>query len=106
MNDLIVPDSVARLRVQAHEAVTKQVVAGAVATIEVGLSIEGRGALDGQIHIAELVVSAEQPPHRRSTGNLPGVVQPGVVPELARMRNRVERPELLAGPNVVAAHVP
>ena len=52
---------------------------------------------------AELFVDGDLRPHAGVAVGRPRFVFPRVVAELARTRNRVERPQQLAGPHVVGA---
>ena len=57
-----------------------------------------------QVDEAELFVDADLRPDAGVAVDRPRVVLPGVVAELAGTRNRVERPEQLAGAHVERAH--
>ena len=61
--------------------------------------------LGRQVDEAELLVDAHLPPDAVVAGVLLGPLLPGVVAELARLRDGVEDPEPLAGAHVVAADV-
>ena len=64
-----------------------------------------RGA-DRQVDVAELRVGAHVRPDVGSPRPLPRFVSPGLVAEVAGLRNRVKDPLHLAGADVVAADVP
>ena len=100
MHELEVPDPLAGLGVQADQRVREQVVAGAVPAVVVG-----HRRADRQVDRAELRVGAHVRPDVRPAGPFPRLVAPGLVAELARLRNRVEDPLHLAGAHVVAADV-
>ena len=95
------PDALAGLGVEGHEALGEEVVAGAVAAVEV----VGR-RFNRQVDVAELQVRRHRRPDGGVAGVAPRVALPGLVPELTRERDRVEDPPPLAGPDVVAAHEP
>ena len=97
---LEVPASLASLAVDRHHALGKQVVAGPVTAVPVV-----RGSPEGQIGEAQLFVDAHQGPDVGVAGVLPRALFPGLVTDFARLRHRVERPQLLAGAHVEAADV-
>ena len=101
VHELEVPNPLAGLGVEADQRVREQVVAGTVAAVVVG----DRRA-DGQVDVAQLGVGAHVRPHVGPARPLPRVVAPGLVAELAGLRDGVEDPLHLAGADVVAAHVP
>ena len=61
--------------------------------------------LDGDVDVAELFVAGQRRPRAGVAGVLPGVVLPGLVAELAGLRDGLERPDALAGADVEAADV-
>ena len=63
-----------------------------------------RRRFDRQVDEAELFVHGDLRPHADVAVDRPRVLLPRLVAELARTRNRVELPELLAGPHVEGAH--
>ena len=79
MDQLEVPDALAGARVEADQAIGEEIVAGAVAAVE----IAGR-RLDRDVDVAEFLVGAQRRPGAGVAGVLPGVVLPGLVAELAR----------------------
>ena len=99
MDDLVVPLALAGLQVDADEAVAEQVVAGTMAAVEVR-----RRILDRQVDQAELLVDGDLRPHAGVAVLRPRLLLPGVVAEFTRLRDRVERPEQLAGADVPRAH--
>jgi hypothetical protein len=60
MRQLEVPHTLTAVRLHAHEALTKEVVAKAVAAVHVT-----GWRSDGHVHVAEVLVGAEERPHRR-----------------------------------------
>src|SRR2546428_5421520 len=81
------PDALARLQVDRHEALAKQIVAGPMAA-----EIVAGGHLDRQVRDAELLVNLKLTPQASMSGVRPRVLQPRVVAELTGLRNRVEDP--------------
>src|SRR4029450_7666646 len=65
-----------------------------------------RRQLHRQVHQTQLFVGGDLAPDAGVPGIRPRILFPRVVPELARLGNRMEDPQTLAGPHVVAAHVP
>ena len=100
MNRLVVPDTVAGGDLDRHDTVCEQVVAEPVPAVEV----PGRH-LDRQVDIAQILVDCHLAPDPSVAGVAPRVVQPAVVAELVRARDRVEDPLPLTGPGVEAANV-
>ena len=103
---LEVPNALAGLHVEADEALSEQVVARPVSAI-----IIVRRRRQREVDVPELLVAARRRPHVGVPRVLPRRAvlveagQPCLVTRLALARDRVENPELLAGPHVVAAHV-
>lgn len=95
------PDPLAGARIEAHERLAEEVVAVAMAAI----IVIRRGA-ERQVHVAQLLVGAEQRPRVGPARRLPGVVLPGLVADLARAGHRAEGPHEPARPDVEPAHVP
>ena len=100
MNGLKVPDPLTRMEIERDEAIGEQIVSVPVTAVVVA-----RRHLDGQIDDAQLFVYGDLCPHSRVARVLPGVVQPSVIAELARPRERVEDPEALAGSGVETSEV-
>ena len=92
------PQSFARLQIERDQALPKQTVAGAMATVV----IAGR-QLDWQINDAELFVNRNLSPDARVTGVRPRVALPCFVSDLAGPRDGVENPEALARADVIAS---
>ena len=100
MDGLEVPQALAGARVEREQAVAEQVRADAVGAVEIVGRRAGREVGD-----AALLVDGDLAPGVGAADVLPGVLRPGVVAELARMRNGVERPDQLAGEDVVRAEI-
>ena len=100
MHRLEMPDAFARLDVERHERVGKQVVARPPAAVPCR-----RRRRQRDVHVSELFVGGHGIPRPEIPGQFPGVVAPGLVAELAWLRHDVKRPEPFAGDHVVAAHV-
>ena len=66
--------------------------------------VVGRRA-GGEVGDAALGIDADLTPDIGAADVLVGLLRPGVVAELARMRNRTEAPDFLAGDDVVGADV-
>ena len=88
------------LRVERHQAFGKQVRARTMAAVPV----VGRRA-ERQVDVAELFVGRHVRPHVGVAGVGARIVAPRLVAELALLRNRMQRPQLLAGAHVEAADV-
>ncbi len=101
VDDLVMPDPQAGRRVEAHEALREEVVAQPVAAVEVV-----RRRFDREVDEPEVEVRAHQRPHARVACVRPRLVLPRVSTVLARLRDRVENPEPLAGAHVIPADVP
>ena len=101
MHVLEVPFPLARFEIDADQRIPEQIVAGPVAAIDVL-----GGIFDRQIDEAEVLVDRNLRPHAGIAVDGPRLVLPGVVAELAGTRNRVERPEQLAGLHVERADEP
>ena len=94
------PSPLTRLAVERHQGLGEQVVAQPVAAVPV----VGRRA-EGQVDETEFLVCRHQRPDVRVAGVLPGLVLPGLMPVLPRLRNRVEGPAQFAGHRVETAHI-
>ena len=100
MDQLEVPDPFARLGVETDQALREQVVAWAMPPIPVV-----RLAADRQIDVAELRVHRHQGPDVDRPGVTPRLRLPGLAAVVGLVRDRVERPAVLAGADIVGAHV-
>ena len=97
MHHLVMPLPLAGLQIDANQAVGEQIVARPMSAILIRRRIFHR-----QIDQAEIFIHGDLRPDAGVAVDFGRVVQPGVVAELARFRNRVELPKLLAGPDVEA----
>src|SRR2546425_13227823 len=61
------------------------------------------GRLDWQIDQPQFFIDADLSPHSRVAVCRPRVLEPRVIPKLTWPRNRVERPQHLAGPDIERA---
>src|SRR5205814_10330609 len=87
--------------VDAERRLRERIVAGAMAAVVVG-----RWCFDRQIDEAKILVHGDLRPHAGVAVNGPRFLFPAVVAEFARTWNRVELPQLFAGPRIVGAHQP
>ena len=100
MHELVVPDALARLDVDADDRLREQVVARPVPAVHV---VGGRGGR--HVDVAELLVGREERPDGRVPAVLPRAVAPGVGAVFARLRDGVKDPLQLPGAHVERAHV-
>ena len=100
LDELEVPLALAGPQIDGHQALAVEPGAWPMAAVVVA----GRH-LDRQVHQPELLVGAHLRPHAGVARVLLGAALPGVVAEFAGAGNRVENPQPLARPHVVAAHV-
>ena len=100
VHQLIVPLPLAGLQIDRDDALAEQVVAGPMTAIVVA----GR-RLDRQIRHPQFFIDGDLSPDAGVAGVRPRIVQPGIVAELARPRNRVEDPQPLARLDVESADV-
>ena len=100
MHDLEVPLALPRRRVEADQRLPEQRVAGAPAAVVVV-------ARSAHRHVQQpaLFVERHRRPHVGVAGERPRIVTPGVIAELARLRNRVKAPRRLPGACVERANV-
>src|ERR1700722_12723699 len=100
MDGLKMPDSFAGGRIEGEERVGEQVVSRPVVAVEIGSCRSG-----GRKNNSAFFIHRHAGPVIRGAGISPGVLRPGLVPELARTRNGVKRPYQLTGPDVVGSDV-
>ena len=100
MDRLEMPQALAGARVEREQAVAEEIRADAVRAVVVVGRRRNR-----EIGDAALRIERDLAPHIDAARVLPGILGPGVVAELARLRNGVEGPHELAGDDVVGAHV-
>ena len=96
VDDLEVPEVLARVGIHRNKAGGEQVVSGAVATI----LVNGRGA-EGEVDDTALVIDRDMAPNVHASAIDPAVFGPGVVIFFACLGNRVKLPGDFAG-----AHIP
>ena len=101
MHDLEVPQALSRARVEREQAVAEQIVALAIAAVEIVRRRAGRQKDD-----AVLLVEREIAPRVRAARVPEGILGPRLVSVFTGPRNRVERPHELAAEHVVRADVP
>ena len=100
MHGLEVPQPLAGLGVEREQAVGEEVLPDPIGAIEVVVRRAGR-----HIDDAALLVDRHRSPVVGAADVLVRLFRPGVVAELAGLRNRVELPHLLPGDDVVGADV-
>jgi hypothetical protein len=98
---LKVPDALAGPRIQADQTVTKEAVAGTVDPVVIV-----RRRTERQVDVAQCFVRAHHRPNISCARRLPGIILPGLVPELSLFGDGMENPLQVAGANVEASHVP
>ena len=94
------PDSFARLSIQSNQAICEEIVADAVAAVEIKC-----GGARWDIDNSALGIERHTGPIVRCAAGLPGVSGPSAIPKLPGMRNGVKRPAQLAGSDVESANV-
>jgi hypothetical protein len=87
VNELIVPDAPAGVRIETNDTVGEKIVTGPVAAVVVA-----RGCFDGKIDVAQVEIGAYRRPNRGVSGVLPRIGAPSVIAEFAALRNGVKRP--------------
>src|SRR6185436_5952493 len=100
VHELEVPDALAGLQIDGHQAVAEQVVARTMAAEIVTGRIFNR-----QVCHAERFVDGDLRPDTGVAGVLERLFLPRVAAEFSRDWNGVEDPQALAGARVEAAHV-
>jgi len=100
MHDLEMPDALARGGLKREHAIGEEVCADAIAAPMIVGSRAGAGK-----HQAALRVQRHPAPAIGATDSFPRVGGPGLVPELARVRNGVENPATFPGARVKGADV-
>src|SRR3569833_29362 len=100
MHHLEVPDALAGSRIKCQEGISEEICARAIRAVEV---IFRAGSWDK--HDAMRFVERQFAPRVCTSRSFPGVRRPCVVPELARMRNRVKTPDKLATHDIVSANI-
>ena len=87
-------------QIDADQTLAEQIVARPVAAVKIA-----RRRFDWQVNQPELLVDGDLGPYARVAGVFGGAVQPGIVAELAFLRDGVEDPESLAGAHVKPSHI-
>ena len=95
MDELIVPDALAGASIERKKRVGKEVLPETIAAVEIVSSGSGRNVND-----AALGVEAQARPGIGATRKLPRILGPRVISKFSRMRDRVETPHELAGPDI------
>src|ERR1700680_4307673 len=94
------PEAFAGGSVESYERITEQASAFAIATVVVG-----PGRSQGQEYYAALGIDTQDGPGVHGGAVLPGIALPGIISELALLRDGVEYPDLLAGAGVECADI-
>ena len=95
------PLAFAGLQIDSDQTLAIEAIAWSMAAVVVA-----RRHLDRQVNDPELFVHGDLSPHTRVARVRRGSFEPRVGAEFARLRNRVEDPEPLAGAHVEPTHVP
>src|SRR5207245_3328949 len=101
VHELVVPDALPGLSVEADERLREEVGAESVAAV-----IVRRSCVERNVHITELLVGAVRRPSTDFARVRPGVALPRVIAELTRPRDRMEDPFQLSSPGVPPAAPP
>src|SRR5690349_7169969 len=100
-NGLEMPDALARFGFEGEQAIGEEVVANAVASVE----IEG-GGTGGNVQNAGVGIERHARPIVGGAAGLPRVLRPSFIAVLAGMRNGVKGPARLSGAHVEGTDVP
>src|ERR1700727_407402 len=100
MHDLKMPLSHPGRSIQAYKRFPEKVVAGSISAVKVVAWRAHR-----QIEKAAAIVKRHGGPNICVPGELPGFATPGIVAKLARLRDRMEAPKLLAGTGVKTSNL-
>ena len=100
VHHLEMPEAAAGAGIEGQQAIGEEVRAVAVGAIEIVF-----GAGGGRVQDAAFFVERKFAPDVGAADSLPGVLGPGVVAELARVRDGVKGPDDLAGAHVEGADV-
>src|SRR5204863_8660147 len=100
MDTLKMPESFACLSIQSNQAICEEIVADAVAAVEIKC-----GGARWDIDNSALGIERHTGPIVRCAAGLPGVSGPSAIPKLPGMSNGVKRPVQLAGTNVESVNV-
>src|ERR1035437_764416 len=99
MDNLVMPLALPGREIEADNGIAEQIISRTMAAIVISSWI-----FDGQVHEAEVFICRHLRPYPGVPVGRPRIVLPGIVPELAGARNRVEGPHQLARMDVVGAH--
>ena len=95
VDELKMPFTLAGLEIDADQAVGKEIIAGAMASVKIGTR-----RFDGQVGKAKVFVYRHLGPHTGVAVDGPGFIEPAVIAEFAGPRNGVELPKLFAGMDI------
>src|SRR5580692_8813695 len=97
MDDLVVPFDLAGLKINRHQAIAIQPIAGAMTAVEVG-----RRRLYRQIGKAGFRIGSDLSPYAGVAGVFRRTIEPGFIAGLAFLRDGVEFPKLLAAAHIIS----
>src|SRR2546423_9545461 len=100
MNGLVVQNPFAGSCIERQQRVGKKVGANSIAAVEIRCRRTRRDVDHPPAHI-----DSHPGPRIGTTGSLPGIWWPRVVPELSGSRNRMKRPSDLPGMHVVRTNI-
>src|ERR1700681_2797965 len=100
MGHLKVSDAIAGPRIQADKSVTEKAIAGTVNPVEIV-----RRRTTRQVGEAQFFVRAHHRPNVGRARRLPGIILPGLVPELSCSWDGMENPLLLTRADIEAPRV-
>src|SRR6267142_876045 len=95
VDQLIMPDQLARLAIETNQGVGKQILARPLPAVQ---TIVRRG--QPNIDVSQGLIDAEAPPGIQVARKCPGVVAPRLAPKIARRRHHVKGPTEAAGSDV------
>src|SRR5439155_2161211 len=100
MNELIVPDSFPGLRVKTEKRIREQIVAEPMPSV-----IVGRGRVQRDVDVPQFLIGTVNRPATDLSRVRPRVPLPGLVAELPRPRNGIERPFELSRARIPGARI-
>src|SRR5438094_4683877 len=95
VDELEIPFPLSGFQIDADEALRKEIVARPMSAVVIR-----RGSFDRQVHQPEIFVDRDLGPDARVAVDRPRFVLPRLATRLAWFGNRVELPNLPAGPHV------